>query len=181
MLKIYATQMTGVLRKLVEKNEAAVEDGGRLLAQAAISDGNLFVYGFGDMQAVEFEALYSQNALPKAKPLVRDDEWAPTGAMDCVLLATFSGADEEAAAVAEKIRETGASVIGMSNLEKGQPNPFAEAVDVHVELCAGEPLIPLEDGKRIGLPSTAAALFAYHALYISLFDILDEQGLLNDL
>ena len=53
MLKMFTTQLTGLFKKIAEKEEFSFEDGARLLAQGQ----TIYLLGFKEMKAVEFEAL----------------------------------------------------------------------------------------------------------------------------
>ncbi|GGH87073.1 putative phosphosugar-binding protein [Pullulanibacillus pueri] len=173
MLKIYLTQLRGVLEKLIEKNEETFEDAARLLAQAVVSDGTVFIYGFEEMRAVAIEALESPNKIADAQPLNREP--LTLSPMDRVILITRQDDDTSAAKLAKKISETGAMTIGMSTVTKGDLHPFSETVDVHINLNSHRALIPTESGDRVGVPSTLAALFSYHGLYFTLLEVLEDQ------
>ncbi len=56
MLKMFSTQVSGLFKRIQEQNEFALEDGARLLAQAAVGDGTIYLCGIGEMAAVEAEA-----------------------------------------------------------------------------------------------------------------------------
>ena len=171
MLKIYLTQLRGVLQKVIDQDEETLEDAARLLAQAAISDGTVYVYGFEEMRTVALEALESPNKINGAKPL----EIEKLEAMDRVLLIAPQDDHTEAAELAKKISEVGALTVGLSSVAKTEDHPFSEAVDVHIDLPAPRALIPMESGERIGIPSTIAALFTYHGLYFTLAEFLEDQ------
>ena len=51
---------------MMEKEEFNIEDGARLLAQAAVGDGTIYIHGFGEMDGVTKEALEGVEPLPKA-------------------------------------------------------------------------------------------------------------------
>ena len=67
MLKIFSTQISGLFKKMIENEAFEMEDAGRLLAQAAVGDGSVFIHGFGEMQGVTAEALNGAEPFPKAK------------------------------------------------------------------------------------------------------------------
>ncbi|GGE28608.1 hypothetical protein GCM10011391_03980 [Pullulanibacillus camelliae] len=173
MLKIYLTQLRGVLQKITENEEENFEDAARLLAQAAISDGSIYIYGFNEMSMVTAEALQGPNALIKAHALIPDD--LHLSPMDRVILITRSDDDEEAAQLAKQIADTGAMTIGLSTMMHSEPQSFANAVDLHINLQSKRALIPGENGERLGHPATLAALFTYHCLLLTLHEVLEDQ------
>ncbi|TRY18482.1 DUF2529 family protein, partial [Geobacillus sp. LEMMJ02] len=69
MLKILSTQLTGVFQRISTQEEEQFEDAARLLAQAVISNGTIFIYGIDEMEAVAAEALYGAEKLPNVKRL----------------------------------------------------------------------------------------------------------------
>lgn len=172
MSKIYLTQLRGVLQKIIEKHEDMLEDSARLIAQSILSDGSLYVYGEGDMEAVEIEATLSPNALPSARRLT-DEQTEKLGPMDCVLM-FFRGVVNEK--VLMTIKKSGAVVIGVSALKSGDPTGLEDMTDLYIQLNANSPLVPINDEKKGGQPSTIAALFTYHLIYFIVLEILDEYG-----
>ncbi|MDQ7861508.1 DUF2529 family protein [Peribacillus frigoritolerans] len=52
---------------MIENEAFEMEDAGRLLAQAVVGDGSVFIHGFGEMQGVTAEALNGAEPFPKAK------------------------------------------------------------------------------------------------------------------
>lgn len=56
MLKMFSTQLTGLFNRIQDKEEFSIEDGARLLAQAAVGDGSIYICGLKEMAAVEAEA-----------------------------------------------------------------------------------------------------------------------------
>ena len=67
MLKIFSTQINGLFKKVMEKEEFNIEDAARLLAQAAVGDGTIYIHGFGEMDGVTTEALKGIEPLLKAE------------------------------------------------------------------------------------------------------------------
>ncbi|MED4878861.1 DUF2529 family protein, partial [Anoxybacillus geothermalis] len=65
-MKILATQTIGLLQKIAADEEWALEDGARLLAQAVVGDGRIWLYGAGELDAVVTAALLGPARLPKA-------------------------------------------------------------------------------------------------------------------
>ena len=67
MLKIFSTQLNSLFKKVMEKEEFNMEDAARLLAQAAVGDGTIYIHGFGEMDGVTKEALNGIEPFIKAK------------------------------------------------------------------------------------------------------------------
>jgi len=173
MLKIYLTQLKGLLQKIIDKQEERFEDAARLLAQAVVSDGSIYFYGFDEMRMLAPEVLEGANSLIKAHELAPNNlRLLP---MDRVILITGSDDDERATILAKQITHTGAMTIGLSTMMQPEPQSFSNAVNLHINLQSKRALIPEDDGNRIGQPNTIAALFAYHCLFLTLHEVLEDQ------
>lgn len=181
MLKIFTTQLIGVFNDIQKKNEIEIEDCARLLSQTIISDGHIYVHGFGGLQAVVNEATVGENALPKSDILLKDNGIQQVTERDCIIVLTSADQDEEAVAIVKKVKMTGCAVVGISGSDHHSPSPFHEAVDLHLSHCAKGSLVPLENGKKIGQPLLLAALYTYQMIYLTTMDILDEQDFLRKL
>ncbi len=58
-------------------------------------------------------------------------------------------------------------------IEEGHPC-LATIADVHIDTRLIKPLLPGDDGNRVGFPSPMAALYIYYALKFIIDDILDD-------
>ncbi|WP_297991301.1 DUF2529 domain-containing protein [Anoxybacillus sp.] len=170
MLKILCTQLAGVFQRISAQEEQQFEDAARLLAQAMISEGTIFIYGIGEMEAVVVEALHGAERFPNVKRFNMDD----VTTADRVLIISRFCTDEEAIRLAKQLREQNIWTIGMSSIVGETTTSLVDHVDVHIDLCLKQPLVPIEDGTRIGFPSALAALFAYHSLMLMTKDIVAE-------
>ncbi|MBH9788348.1 DUF2529 family protein, partial [Clostridioides difficile] len=56
MSKILTTKLSGLLQRIIQNEEDAIEETARLLAQAAIGEGNVYFDCFGEMQVVALNA-----------------------------------------------------------------------------------------------------------------------------
>jgi uncharacterized phosphosugar-binding protein len=174
-VKIFATQMIGFLQKIAAEEELALEDGARLLAQAVIGDGRILLHGVGEMEAVVIEALYGPDPLPKAARLMengrlRDD----IDETDRVLLIARFSNDKDAISLAERLKEQGLEIAAISAVVKDEQPSLVDIVDVHIDSKLLKPIVPKEDGSRIGMPTVIAASFAYYCLLLTMDDILEE-------
>ncbi|RKJ13172.1 DUF2529 family protein, partial [Butyricicoccus sp. 1XD8-22] len=67
MLKMLSTQLTGLFLKLKEKEELALEDGARLLAQATAGEGKIYFKGFNEMEGIIHEAIEGAEPMAHAE------------------------------------------------------------------------------------------------------------------
>lgn len=164
MLKMFTTQLTGLFKRIEEKEEFSFEDGARLLAQGQ----NIYVVGFKEMKAVEFEALEGAEPLKGALTNVE----AATSA-DRVLLFTRHSDDPEAVELAVGFHEKGVPFVAVST-SISEDGKLEELADVHINLQLKKGLLPDDFGNRYGYPSSMAALYVYYGLKFTIDEILAE-------
>lgn len=76
MLKIFSTQLSGYFSRVSQKEEMNIEDSARLLAQALIGDGFIYLYGTNEMDGVVTEALFGAEPMKQAKRLFENGKEA---------------------------------------------------------------------------------------------------------
>ncbi|WP_026695973.1 DUF2529 domain-containing protein [Peribacillus kribbensis] len=174
MLKIFSTQLSGVYNRIMDQEEFSLEDGARLLCQAAVSAGTLYLKGFNEMQGVETEALCGAETLSFIKPL--QDDVSRLAHEDRVLLFTRFADDEEAVALARELQKNDIGFVAVSSIQKDHKNELAELADIHIDTKLTRALVPNETGSRVGFPSLMAALFAYYGLKFNMEEIIREYN-----
>ncbi|ENQ3079616.1 DUF2529 domain-containing protein [Bacillus multifaciens] len=173
MFKIFSTQLGGYFTKIAQKEEMNIEDSARLLAQALVSDGHIYLHGTKEMEGVICEALYGLEPMQNAKRLVEDGKQADITTSDRVLLISRFSTDEEIISLAKQLQENGHFVVGISAKQEGELS-LEQFTDAHIDTKLAKPLIPDDDGSRYGFPSLMTALFAYHGLKFTIDDIMNE-------
>ncbi|MED4224102.1 DUF2529 domain-containing protein [Neobacillus cucumis] len=173
MLKMFTTQLTGVFKRIEEKEEFSFEDGSRLLAQAFVGDGSIYLLGFGEMKAVEFEALEGREPLRGAKVLPVESLDVLESA-DRVLLFTRYSNDRQALDLAQMLHEKMIPFVAVSTVAEASDENLSKLADVHLDLRLTKALLPDEVGNRYGYPSAMAALFVYHGIKFTIDEILTE-------
>ncbi len=174
MLKMFTTQLTGVFKKIDEKEEFAFEDGARLLAQAPVGDGAIYIFATREMKAVEFEALEGTEPLTGAKILKDAAGVAELGDADRVLIFTRTSSDGPAVAMARLLHEKMIPFVAVSTVMAPSNEDLTEFADVHIDLRLTKALLPDDVGNRYGYPASMAALFVYHGLKFTIDEILAE-------
>jgi hypothetical protein len=163
-MKMFTTQLTGLFKRIEEKAEFSFEDGARLLAQGQ----SIYLVGFREMKAVEYEAL--EGAEPLKGALTNVEAATPA---DRVLLFTRTSADEDALALASTLKENDIPFVAVStSVPEGRK--LEEMADVHINLQLLKGLLPDDFGNRYGYPSSMAGLYVYYGLKFTIDEILAE-------
>ncbi|MFD2446804.1 DUF2529 domain-containing protein [Bacillus sp. CGMCC 1.16607] len=172
MLKMFSTQLSGLFKRIHEKGEFVFEDGARLIAQAAVSEGTIYLFGRNEMESVVLEATVGAEPLSHAKPFPSNFEEIQQA--DRVIILSRYTNDEEAIECAKKLHGLGVPFVAISSKVESEDDDLFELADVSINLHLTKGLLPDEYGNRYGLPSSMAALFAYYGLKFTLDEILDE-------
>jgi uncharacterized phosphosugar-binding protein len=171
MLKMFSTQIIGVFKKIQEHNEFSFEDGARLLAQAVVGDGQVYICGFAEMAAVVAEA--TEGAEPLSFFKKWNDVEEVTGADRVLLFSRFSN-DANAMEVARSLAELGVPVVAVCTVVEEAQEHIGNFADVVIDLKLVRGLLPDEHGNRVGLPNAMAGLFAYYGLKFTLEEFLED-------
>ncbi|MGC4377314.1 DUF2529 family protein [Fictibacillus sp. Mic-4] len=175
MLKIFSTQLVGLMNK-IQKDEEAIEDAARLLAQTVLSEGAIYFSGTNEMKAVCYEGVFGQEAFSSSR-LLELEKFNELTSIDTVIVASrFNDDLEMIKQLAAIKKETPARVIAISAVKKetGEAQDLRTLADFHLDTQLARELVPLEDGSRTGFPSALMALYVYHALALTTKDILLE-------
>ncbi|MFD2680797.1 DUF2529 domain-containing protein [Bacillus seohaeanensis] len=173
MLKMFTTQISGLFNRIYEKQEFEIEDGARLLAQAAVGEGTIYLKGFEEMDAITLEAIYGAEPLVYAKSL---EDVATITEADRVLIVSRLSNDKEAVQLAKQLQNKGIPFVAISGLVKGEES-LAELSDIHLDTKLVKGMLPGEElGERTGFPSSMAGLYLYFLLKFTLDEMLVEYN-----
>jgi hypothetical protein len=176
MLKMFTTQLTGLFKRIHDKEEFVFEDGARLIAQAAISDGTIYMFGSKEMESVVLEATVGVEPLRFAKRFpgtVDSLDFEIKGSDRAIIISRFS-TDEDAIQYGRWLHELNVPFIAISTKVESDQEDLFDIADVSLNLHLTKGLLPDEVGNRFGFPSTMAALFAYYGLKFTFDEILAE-------
>ena len=169
MSKILTTQLSGLLQRITQNEEEAIEETARLLAQASIGAGHIYFACFGEMQVVEVNALNSVEGFPKLIPWTKDTHLEEA---DRVCIFTRSAFDQEALSLAQALNEAFIPFAAVASEEASAENPLADLAYTYISTRIRGGLLPNDAGERIVVPHALAALFIYEAIKIAYDEIL---------
>lgn len=174
MLKIFSTQLNGLFKRIHDNQTEMIEDGARLLAQALVAEGNIYLMGFGEMAAVTSEAMMGAEPFPGAVVLDSVEKLDELEQMDRVLLVARNSNDQHAVDAAKKLSEGGIPFVAISSHHDTQDESLKDLADIHIDLELKNGLIPGETGGRFGYPYSMAALFVYYGIKWTIEEIVSE-------
>jgi uncharacterized phosphosugar-binding protein len=172
MLKMFTTQLTGLFKRIQEKEEFAFEDAARLIAQAAVSEGSIYLYGVREMEAVVLEATVGAEPMRFAKPFPA--ETSEILDSDRAIIVSRFSTDPEALACAQQLRDAGVPFVALATKMESSEEDLFDLADVSLNLQLTKGLLPDEMGNRFGFPTVMAGLFAYYGLKFTFDEILAE-------
>ncbi len=172
MSKIFTTQLIGRLQKIAEQ-ELDIEDGARLLAQALVGEGAIYIYGEKEMKALFLEAKHGQ------EPLERVYEWQDETAdqlttADRVLFVLRDVHDEKVVNLGKQLRSKQVPFAVLASIPWDTENPFENLADVFINLHMDTGLVPKERGGRTMYPHAIAALYVYHQLKLRIDEMMED-------
>jgi electron transfer flavoprotein alpha/beta subunit len=171
---MFTTQLSGLMNRIFDKEEFSIEDGARLLAQAAVGEGNIYICGFGEMEVVAIEALKGKEPLANARILAADQLDELTSA-DRVLLVSRFSTDEDALQLGQQLVEKQIPFVAVSGaVSSDSAKDLTTLADVHIDTKVIKSMLPDESGERVGFPATIAALYIYFCLKFTLEEMLNE-------
>ncbi|MBM7648337.1 putative phosphosugar-binding protein [Bacillus ectoiniformans] len=172
MLKMFTTQLTGLLQRISDKEAFSIEDGARLLAQASAGEGHIYIKGLKEMQAIEYEAIEGAEPFRHARVLQSDTQIKQ---MDRVLLISRLANDPEAIAIGESLAAEGIPFVAIAGQIKADSEPsLADLADIFIDTKLTKGMLPDDSGGRTGFPSAMAGLYIYHLLKMTTDEILED-------
>ena len=173
MLRIFTTQLTGLVKDLLQKQEEQIEDAARLLAQAITSGGTIHIAAFGEMKAIEAEALHGKEALQGAAKFDEHQIEQLTD-QDRVIIATRFSTDPEALTLAKQLNQKRIPFLSITTVTANEDDSLVSFSDIVLNLNIHDGLAPLENGTRVGYPASILGLYAYFYVALTVTDIMEE-------
>ncbi|MFF5993924.1 DUF2529 family protein [Lysinibacillus sp. KU-BSD001] len=179
MSKILTTQMSGLLQRIQTSEEEAIEETARLLAQAGIGQGHVYFACFGELKAVELNAVAS--VAPFAKIVPWKDDVVVTE-VDRVIIFVRSCQDPEALTLAKKLYNAFIPFAAVASEVANADNPLSELAYTYISLKVRGGILPhpTKLGERIVFPHLIAALFIYEAIKMAYDEMISDDEELEE-
>lgn len=179
MSKILTTQLNGLLGRIQASEEEAIEDTARLLAQAAIGQGNVYFACFGEMKAVEINALMSE------EPFTRLIPWTSSSKIteaDRVCIFTRNATNPEAISLAQQLYDNFIPFSVVASEVANEENVLSELSYSYVSMKIRGGILPhpTKLGERIVFPHLIAALYVYEAIKMSYDEMISDGDELEE-
>lgn len=176
VLKMFSTQLSGLFKRLHEKEEEAIEDSSRLLAQAIVSDGKVYFYATNEMAGVMKEATKG------LEPMSGAEEWTNSSLEsitynDRFILFSRTNEEEEINTFAKNLYDSQIPFVSVCSITNSEIESVIDFADVAIDLKITKGLLPDEEGNRYGYPSLIAGLFVYHGIKFTTDEILKEYDI----
>lgn len=172
MSKILITQLSGLLQRITQSEEFTIEETARLLAQAGVGQGNVYFACFGEMQAIEINALLGSEKFTKLLPWSEDVTLTEA---DRVCIFTRSCKDEAALALAHHLFDAFIPFAAVASEVESADNELAGLAYTYISTRVRGGIMPNDAGERIVIPHTFAALFVYEAIKIAYDEMLANE------
>ncbi|MDW0108621.1 DUF2529 family protein [Sporosarcina aquimarina] len=170
-MKMLTTQIAGLLQRIATKQEEAIEDTARLLAQAAVGDGQVVIYGSKEMNGILTNATEGAESFAYATRMAADVNPQST---DRVWLFTRNAHDEEALEFARFLSSQAISFAAVAADKASETNELAELADAYISTGITKGLLPNDEGDRVVQPHLLASLFVYEAVKLSYDEMLTD-------
>ncbi|ULG73973.1 DUF2529 family protein [Macrococcus brunensis] len=165
MIKIFNTQLNGVFQK-INNQETEIDIAARLLAQAILGEGKVYVKGFGDLKYFEEFATSSAERLPDSEKLITESVIDKT---DRVLLMADAYDDAVIEYIADLDQQDIDYVLICNKDERISSMNF-------IDLSTPRALVPTEDFSRIITPHMMAMNYIYYILYATIKEMIDDEN-----
>ncbi|WP_216829974.1 DUF2529 family protein [Alkalihalobacterium elongatum] len=175
MLQIFTTQLSGKMKTIKEKHEELLEDCSRIIAQTVVSGHTIYLHASGDLKSVIPQFLYGRDTFKNVSVIENAKDLPALEDQDSVILFSPSSHDEAALELANSLvaeNKTCITIIGTTEKDLAEDG-LHTLTDLSIELQAS-PMVPLDDGSRVGTPTALLALYVFHCLHLTTADILSE-------
>ncbi|MDN4606021.1 DUF2529 family protein [Sporosarcina highlanderae] len=171
-MKIFTTQIGGLIQRAGSNNEEAVEETARLLAQATIGEGRVIFLGFDEMVAMGINAQYGAEPF---KGAVQYEDGMEIESTDRVWIFARTANDERALEMARMLAEKFIPFAVVAGEKLSDENELADLAYTYMSTGVVKGILPGNDGGRIVQPHLMAALYLYEAVKMAYDEMIFED------
>ncbi|UJS27568.1 DUF2529 domain-containing protein [Macrococcoides canis] len=164
MFKIFNTQLNSIFKK-IDVQASEIDIAGRLLAQAVVGQGKIYVKGFGDLKHFEDFAVESKEELFGAEKFITESIIDKTDRL-LVMSDTY---DEDTEEFINMLNSKDIDYVLVCN-----KNEKIDAMN-YIDLSTPRALVPTEDFSRIITPHLMAMNYIYYGIYNVMYEMLVEE------
>ncbi|QDI91743.1 DUF2529 family protein [Salicibibacter halophilus] len=168
MIKSYTTQLQHVFH-MIGKQDEAIADSARLLAQALVGEGKIYVLANKRFSALADTIVQNDDTLQGIERMT----WQQTDEVstaDRMLVLSDGAETEDEASRLQSLLQTH---IPLAFLGPGYPNlSFVEGIEEPIAIITqSSPIVPAADGSKCGYPTEIAIIYAYQAMMFELSEM----------
>lgn len=171
MSKMLLTQLNGVFQKILA-DEEMIEETARLLAQASIGQGKIYIACFGNLKPIELQVSidneFSNIAIWNDNVSIED--------VDRVWIFTDSNTNEQAIKLAKELYEQFIPFSVVAPEKASESNELSELGYTYISMNIRGGILPhpTKLGERIITPFLMAALFIYESTKLHYIEIMED-------
>lgn len=172
MIKIFTTQLIGRLKMMEEKEINNLEDAARLLAQALVGEGDIYIYAEQGLDGVLAEALHGMEPLERVR-VFDENSLEELSHADRVILFVRHLNDEKALQIGEALHKKGVPFAAAGALGRKEENKMDDWAYVSINLQADQGLVPTFTGRSAFIHQIAS-LYVYQSIKLLLDEIIED-------
>ncbi|AXF56403.1 DUF2529 family protein [Salicibibacter kimchii] len=171
MIKSYTTQLQHVFQTIAKQDEA-IADSARLLAQALVGEGNIYLLANERFSALADTLVQNEDTPKRIQRMSRKQKEALSAADRMLVLSDGTETKEDASYLQGLLQ----AHIPIVFLGPGHPNlSFEEGMEEPMGITTpSSPIVPAPDGSKRGYPTEIAIIYAYQAMMFELSEMIAE-------
>ncbi|MBB6450488.1 hypothetical protein HNR44_002471 [Geomicrobium halophilum] len=171
MLKMYTTQLQRVFSSIQDQEEE-IADSARLLAQALVGEGEIYVSASRRFAPLAAAIVQNQDTPDGISCISWTDTIKVTAADRLLILTNGKETNQEI----EDLQQLLTLNIPLVLLGPGHPDlSFVEGMEEPIMVTTpSSPIVPALDGTKSGFPTELGMIYAYQAMIFQLLEIIEE-------
>ncbi|MFV8826299.1 DUF2529 family protein [Alkalihalobacterium sp. APHAB7] len=175
MIQIFTTQLSGKMKAIKEKHEEVIEDCSRMIAQSVVSGHSIFLFAVGEMKSVIPQFIDGSDGFTNVNIIETSKDLPTIEDQDTIFIFSPSSHNEAALEMAHAltaVNQAFIAIIGATDKDHADGG-LHSLTDLTIQLQTS-PMVPTDEGSRVGTPTALLALYVFHCLHLTTVDILTE-------